>query len=90
MSQNSETENVTKLKNSKCGKTQKFKMWPNSKTQMGQHSKILMWQNPKTKNVKKLKKIKMWQNSKKIVTKVIRLDYERRKKLRNWNCDKTQ
>ena len=32
MLQDTKTESVTKLKNSKCDKTQKFKLWQNSKT----------------------------------------------------------
>ena len=33
MGENSKTQNVTKLKNSKCDKTPKLKMWQESKTQ---------------------------------------------------------
>ena len=56
-----ESQNVTKLKNSKKDKTQKHRMWQNSKTQNLTNSKnskcdktpkIKMW---KKKNVKKLK-----------------------------------
>ena len=53
-----------KVTNSKCDKTEKPKMLPNSK--------LKMWQNSKTENVRKLKnwkcyktqKLKIWQNSK--------------------------
>ena len=79
MWQNLITQNVTKLKNSKCDKTQnvkKLKMRQNSKTQN------LTFQNiTKLKNSKfdKTEKTQMWQNAKtKNVT-----------KLKNYKCNKT-
>ena len=42
---NSKTQNVSKLINSKWGKTQKLKIW--------QNKKLKMWQNSKTLNVTK-------------------------------------
>ena len=73
--------NVTKLKNSKCDKTQilkirRFKMWQNSNTQNFTKFKLKVWKNSvnsKFKNSKcdKTQKLKMWQ------------------KFKNSKCDKT-
>ena len=59
MWQNSKTRNVTKLKNWNCDKTQKFKLWHNSKTENCYKSqKLQLWKNSKTQIVTKLKKSK--------------------------------
>ena len=57
--------NVTKLKKSKCDQTQKLKMWRKNtqNLKMWQNSKLKMWQSSTTQNVT-TKKFKMWQNSK--------------------------
>ena len=69
---------MTKLKNSHCEKTQKLKLWQNSKTQIVATQKLNFWQNSKTQIVTKLK-IKLWQCSKtQMVT-----------KLKHSNSDKT-
>ena len=70
---------VTKLKNSNCDKTQKLKLWPNSKTETEtKHKNFKCDEIPKTKFVTKLTKKKLWQNSTQLVT-----------KLKNSYCDKT-
>ena len=74
MWQNSKTWNMTKLNNSKCGKTQKLKMWE-KKTQQ-----LKMWQNSKIKNVSKTKNI----NETKL------LNSKCDKKIKNLKCDKSQ
>ena len=42
---------MTKLKESNCDKTQKVKLWQNSKTQTV--TQLQVWQNLETQNVKK-------------------------------------
>ena len=74
------TQNVTKLENSKCDKTQTLEMWQNSKG-----AKTKKNQDVTIQSVTKLKKIKMWQlkNSK----------YDKTQKFKIWQmtkCDKTQ
>ena len=59
-----ETQIVMKLKNSFGDKTQKLKLWQNSKTQIV--TKLKLWQNPncdQTRVVRKKSKTQMWQNS---------------------------
>ena len=78
--------NAIKIKNPKFDKTQKLKMWQNTKTTNVTNSECDKTQNSKfynskTKNMTKLKKkIKMWKNlTTQMVTQLISL-----------NCDKTQ
>ena len=65
--QNYKTQKVTKLKNSICDKTQKLKLWQNSKTQIfttknlnysicDKTQKPELWQNYKKESLTKLKK----------------------------------
>ena len=63
---------MTKFKNSKLDKTQKLKIWPNSKTQ----------NVTKLKNSKcyKTPKLKMWQNKIKIRTKLKTENAEKKRK----------
>ena len=81
---------MTKLKkNSNCDKTQTFKLWQNSKTQIvTELKKNKLWQNTKTQIVTKFKNSK-W--------KEINSNCEREKKktqiakkLKNSSCDKNQ
>ena len=68
LEENSQTQNMTKLKKSKCDKTQqkktsnwtKLRMWQNSKTINLTTQKHKMWQNTqkKTKNLTKFKSLK--------------------------------
>ena len=84
--------NFLQLKNSNCDKTQKLKLWPNSKTQIATKQKKV-WQNFKTQMVTKIKNsncdqtknIKLWGEKKNSKTPIVR-----KKKLQNCNCDKTQ
>ena len=54
---------MTKLKNSNCDKTQKLKLWQNSKWDKTPKSN---WDKTENANCekKKLKKVNLWQNSK--------------------------
>ena len=65
---------VTYLKNSTCGKTQKLKLWQNSKSQIAKNKneKLKFVTKLKTLNIDKTQKPNLWQN------------------LKNSNCDKTQ
>ena len=84
MWQHLKTWNVTKLKNLKCGTTQKLKTWLNSKTQNVTKLKYL--------NVTKIKiKLKMWQKSKILnVTKPKKLKCDNTQKLKNLQNSTTQ
>ena len=55
MWQNSQTQNVTKLTNSKFDKTQKLKMWQNSKNSKFDKTQNMTKLKNKTENVTKLK-----------------------------------
>ena len=83
-------QNVTKIRNLKCEKTQRHKDWQISKTQ--NVTQLKMWQKSLTQNMTKRKntkcdkphQIKMWQNSKYWnVTKL-------KNKLEMWQNSKTQ
>ena len=60
---------------SQSSKTQKLKLWQNSKTRI-----VTKLKNSNFDNVKNVTKLKLWQNSK----------CERKKKLKNSKCDKIQ
>ena len=80
--ENSKTPNCnTKQQNWNCDETQKFKLWPNSKTQM--MTKL------KNANCDKTQKPQLWQNLKTHVltkTQIVKnSNYDK-----NWNYDKTQ
>ena len=47
--------NSEKIKNYDCDKTQKLKLWQNSKTYCDKTQKLKLWQNSKAKIVTKLK-----------------------------------
>ena len=97
--QNSKTQIATKLENSNCDKTKKFKLWQNfkknsniDKTKKNQtvtklKKKTDLWQNSRTQTVIELKK-KLWQNLKdQIVTK---LKNSNCAKLKKQNCDNSK
>ena len=69
---------VTKLKNSNGDKTQKHKLWQNSKTQIA--IKLKMWRIRKKSKTQNATELKLWQHSN---TKIFT-------KLKNSNCDETQ
>ena len=86
-----------KNKNSNGDKTQKLKLWQNSKTQIVTNSKtqigteLELGQNPKSKERKKLKtqnvtKFKLWQNSRIKIWWNSKLSIVT--KLKNSSCDK--
>ena len=101
--QNAETQNVTKLKNSKyekkiknsnCKNTQKIKMWQKSKKlQMWQKAKLKMWQNKKNQNVTKLtmgEKKNSQTQSVRIFFFIKNATHIQQLKFYNSKCDKTQ
>ena len=53
--QNSRTQNVTELKNTKCGKTQKFKIWQFKNSKCNKTQKLEIWQNSKGDKTQQLK-----------------------------------
>ena len=60
MGRNTHTQNVTKLQNSNCNKTQKLKLWQIPTTKIVTKLKNLfvtnkIWENSKTQNVRKIK-----------------------------------
>ena len=68
MLQNHNTLNLTKLKHSKCDKSQKLQKWQKSLCDKTQKLKILQPKNSKRDNTQTLKmcqnwKLEMWQNS---------------------------
>ena len=73
-----------KLKNSNCDKTQKLKLWLNSKTHIV--IKLELWWNSKTEIVIKLKTLKGNKTKKKVKNSKAQVQT----KLNNSNCDKTQ
>ena len=99
MWQNSKTQNVTYLKDSKCDKTQKLKIKQKSKKSIcDKNQKLKMWPKSKTQNVTKLKnmkgdktqKLKIWQNSTTQIqkkTKKKSINVTKLKKKRS-NCEK--
>ena len=83
-------QNVTKLKNSNCDKSQKLRLWQYSKTQIVTNltnSKCYKTQNSNC--YKTIKKKKLWQNSKtKILTKLKNSNCNKTKKLKLWPTQK--
>ena len=95
----SKTQVVTKLKNTKCDKTHKHKLWQQTNSSCGTTQKLKWWQILKTRIVTKLKKNycdktqkwKLWQNLKtQIVTKLRKEKKKLWQKLKFWQKSKTQ
>ena len=100
------TQILIKLKNSNNDKTQKLKLWENSKTQIVTKKNIyILWQNSKTKNGKKsnyekknfswektqiVAKLKLGQKSSCVKTQIVTKIKLRRKTKKKTQCDKTQ
>ena len=70
-----DTQIVMKLKKSTGDRTQKFKWWPDSKTEMGTYLKL--WQDSNCDKTQNVTKFKLWQN---LRTQIMT-------KLKNWSCD---
>ena len=82
MWQNSKTQIVSQLKNSKCDKTQKFKIRQNSNTQIV--TKLKFWQNLNCDKTLTVTRLNLWQNLKQ---KISNCDNLKQHKLwQNWKA----
>ena len=99
MWQNSKSQIVTKLKNSNCDRTQKLKLWPNSKLKLGKNPNTQIVQKVKNANGDKTQKVKLCKFFKTLTTlkysnrdKTQKLKLWPNSKLKLWQnsyCDKT-
>ena len=74
---------MTKLKILNCDKTKQFKLWQNSKAQIGTKLKTQIVTKLRNSNCDKIQKVKLWQNSK-------NSNCDKSPKLKLWPNSKTQ